>query len=532
MNIVSSLLFLYSGQTNLFLILTVSALFAFIENGIVIVATFHFLKNIVFFVFSLFLNVVIVVDAFLIYKFARVLDVEILDTILATNRVEAGEFVETYISVPLILLFLVLLLGVNCGILKASKLLVKFVYVRRILMALCVIAIAIYGYHTFAFIFNKKEPRLALTQQNALPRIVYTWYLATYDEHIGDILHICETVSAIRTQKSPEKLIVVIGESFSIAHSSLYGYEKETSPLLDERRRKGEITVYKDVVSVADITYTAMKSIFSLDSLGTDFYSSPLFPACFRAAGFYSAMYDNEYLVDDVAFHGRFILANQRLSEVLFDYRNSETYTYDGDMVEEITQKRDVPVLYVVHLWGQHPVYEKRYPENFKKFVASDYTNTRLTAAQREIVANYDNATLYNDYVVNEIIKKFEGDDCCLVYFSDHGEELFENQDYYGHGTAASSLDLRYQIRVPLLVWTSDKFKERNPNMVDLLREQQDVPIITDDISHFLLKIGGIMSSCYNPQRCFIDTQYNRNKPRIVLSGIDYDVYKSSLPSK
>ena len=97
---------------------------------------------------------------------------------------------------------------------------------------------------------------------------------------------------------------------------------------------------------------------------------------------------------------------------------------------------------------GQHYTYEIRYPSEFKRFSASNYSGD-LTDAEREIVAHYDNATLYNDYVVDNVIKQFEDKNCILVYFSDHGEEIYEIDDFMGHGNAAQRPTLKYQMRVP-----------------------------------------------------------------------------------
>ena len=40
---------------------------------------------------------------------------------------------------------------------------------------------------------------------------------------------------------------------------------------------------------------------------------------------------------------------------------------------------------------------------------------------------HYDNATLYNDSVVYQIIKRFENSDAGVIYMSDHWEEVYDN---------------------------------------------------------------------------------------------------------
>ena len=262
-------------------------------------------------------------------------------------------------------------------------------------------------------------------------------------------------------------MIVIIGESHSLYHTSLYGYEKQTYPLMEERERNGELFVFKNAVTTNDVTALVMNSVFSLDSMGVDFNEYPLFPAVFKAAGFKTALYDNEYLADESLY----LMTNSTLSNLMYDQRNTNYYDYDGDMIRDISYFKDSLALYVLHLAGHHVRYDKRYPQSFAKFKTSDYGGS-FSESQKEIIAAYDNASLYNDYIVNEVIKKFEDDNAVVVYFSDHGEEVFEVRDYRGHGTAKYTSDIRYQLRVPLWVWLSDKYKEEHPFVpVDVTEE-------------------------------------------------------------
>ena len=141
------------------------------------------------------------------------------------------------------------------------------------------------------------------------------------------------------------------------------------------------------------------------------------------------------------------------------------------------------------------------------------------------LIAQYDNATLYNDFVIASIINKFKNTNSVLIYFSDHGEEVFELRDYNGHGNAALSPDLKYQIRVPLMIWMSDSYKKYHKKIYDKAISNKHTPIITDDISHTILGIGGLSTPFYKPQRDFLNDKYNKKKHRIVLNTIDYDSY-------
>ena len=207
---------------------------------------------------------------------------------------------------------------------------------------------------------------------------------------------------------------------------------------------------------------------------------------------------------------------------MMFDYRNTDSYDYDGDMLQEM-HITDTPQLIVLHLQGQHYTYSNRYPKTFAHFKSSDYNN--LTDNQKEIVAHYDNATLYNDYVIEQIIKSVENKDCIVVYISDHGEELYELDNYTGHGNAALRDDPTYQIKVPLFIWTSEQFNTKHSDKAQRIKDSADKPILTTDLSHFLLDVADISTKSFNPEQSFINDHYKCDH-RIILNTIYFEDIK------
>ena len=98
------------------------------------------------------------------------------------------------------------------------------------------------------------------------------------------------------------------------------------------------------------------------------------------------------------------------------------------------------------------------------------------------------------------------------MYLSDHGEEIYELSNYIGHGSAEHSSDLKYQIRVPFLIWTSKSYSR--PEIVERLSSLQHIPITTDDVSHLLIDLAGIQTPGFKPTRSTVNSRYNRNKRR------------------
>ena len=93
--------------------------------------------------------------------------------------------------------------------------------------------------------------------------------------------------------------------------------------------------------------------------------------------------------------------------------------------------------LIIVHLLGTHIKYKYRYPENQGKFDGNtDHVPPGLSAEELESYNDYDNANLYNDHVVASLIKDFKAADPngFLVYFSDHGEEVYDTPPHKTQG--------------------------------------------------------------------------------------------------
>jgi heptose-I-phosphate ethanolaminephosphotransferase len=439
------------------------------------------------------------VDYFLLYQFGTVIDISILDTVLVTNVGEATEFASAYIAPTVVVLFLIGALLVNFVAYVAARLLGRYVLGATIIRLCAALGVTFLVVNVVLILFFHMSVHISTPMHHSIARVLWEYGRLTHETHLGNLVHICQDVKAVRRQEGPLKMIVIIGESHSVYHTSLYGYEKETYPLMKDRERNGELFVFQNAVTTNDVTALVMGSVYSLDSMGINFNEYPLFPAVFKTAGFRTTLYDNEYLADESLN----FMSNSTLSNLLYDQRNTTYYEYDGDMIKDADLTNDSLALYIFHLTGHHVRYDKRYPQSFAKFKVSDYGGN-YSDTQKEDIAAYDNACLYNDYIINEVIRMFEDDNAVLVYFSDHGEELYEVRDFRGHGSAKSSPDIRYQLRVPFWVWLSDKYRNQYPLVVDKIRRALDLHVKTDDMPFFLIDLADIDTEWMKHDRSFI----------------------------
>lgn len=312
-------------------------------------------------------------------------------------------------------------------------------------------------------------------------------------------------------QTSPH-IVLVIGESANKYHSSLYGYKLPTTPAQQRRADKGELTVFTNAVSRWNITSSFFQSFFAQVSPQGIAY----FPILFRRGGYKVRFFSNQFPDGEVSAlsqseASRFFLLDHELSDSLFDYRNKARRPHDWEFIAEefSLPGKDIPTLDIIHLMGQHFTYDKRYPHNEMAFVSFLPAYKNIAPRNRAVAAHYDNATRYNDKVLETILKLYESRDAVVIYVPDHGEEVFDDGDFQGRVFGEmTETNRKYQIEVPMWIWCSPQYRRNHPELVKQFKAIKDKPLITDDIPQMLLDLAGIAS----PWR---DNHHNPLNPRL-----------------
>ncbi len=476
-----------------------------------------YIKSIYFWALIIVQNILLITDWFLVFNFQTLICPETIDILRETNLNETKGFLSTYLTLLNVISITISIIAINAAIFFASmaipaiKNFEKYIHSISIGGLIYVVIFII----NFTFYGNR-----IIQHYSSITRTIHSVIVSiNLNNAYLQVSDICRNVVATKSSNNDPAIIVILGESYSYFHSSLYDYEKATNPLLQNELLQGDLTIFDNVIAPSDHTSAVMKSIFSV---GDGISNTPLFPACFKNAGYRTIMYNNQYFIGEGE---RFFLSDLDISSAMFSARNANGYAFDGNLVAAMNPV-DSNSLCIIHLMGQHYSYKDRYPKEFKHFTADDYDKNKYTDRQREFIAHYDNATLYNDYVIDQIIRKHEDKNCILIYFSDHGEEVFECRDYMGHGNAAHSPNIDLQIKVPFMIWASDKYQQNYPDKMERIKRAINFPITTNDIGHFLLDLVDIRTEWLDYSRSFISDQYDTTRHRIVLNSIDYDAIK------
>lgn len=307
---------------------------------------------------------------------------------------------------------------------------------------------------------------------------------------------------ASTSDAEPKLVILVVGEAARADHFSLNGYERETNPLL----QKEDVISFLNVSSCATTTAISLPCMFS--NLGRSGYSEKKAKSSenlldiLSYAGVSVLWRDNNSDSKDVALRVEY----QEFKEPEINPECDEVECRDIGMLhglqDYINAKKDKDILIVLHQMGNHgPAYYKRYPKFFEKFTPVCETNELSDCTQEEIINAYDNALIYTDYFLSQVInllkqnsKNFE---TAMIYFGDHGESLGENGIYL-HGVPYS-IAPKAQTWIPAIFWFGDSFKVDKGIKIDKekLRDKIANSYSHDNLFHTILGLMEIETELY-----------------------------------
>lgn len=366
-------------------------------------------------------------------------------------------------------------------------------------------------------------------------RMVFSLYANRLaSQQITQLMAATEKVQVDSCSFRSPQIVLIIGESFNKYRSQLYGYDKPTTPRQLKRMQDSTLIAFTDVVAPWNLTSFVFKHVFSLHAIGDegDWCDVPMFPEVFRKAGYHVTFITNQFLpkageaVYD--FSGGFFLNHPQLSEQLFDTRNSRLHRYDEGVLQDYDamKEHDAHQLTIFHLMGQHVDYRGRFPvKTRRKFTPADYPDKKLAPKRLQINADYDNAVLYNDSIVDEIIRRFEHQNAIVIYMPDHGEECFNSMDYFGRNHSAT-IDYRLareEFEIPFWIWASEKYRQTHPYGWEAVKRYCHRPYMTDLLPHTLLFLGGIHTKDYRKEYDVLNSAYNEKRPRLLKNSVDYN---------
>ncbi|MBR5849785.1 MAG: phosphoethanolamine--lipid A transferase EptA [Alistipes sp.] len=242
--------------------------------------------------------------------------------------------------------------------------------------------------------------------------------------------------------------VLIIGESARRDHFSLYGYERETNPQL-----KGDGVTALLAKAAATYTTEGVKAILS-HKASNKLYE--ILPNYLHRTGVDVVWRTNNW--GEPPLHIEKCYTPKKLKQKYPELDGR----YDGFLLEGLIDEVEAcdkeKQLIVLHTSTSHgPSYYQKYPAEFEQFKPVCTTVEMSKSNREELINAYDNTILYTDHLVHSVIEALrglEGVRSCVLYVSDHGESLGEN-NLYMHGVPMMMAPAE-QIEIPFLVWSSD----------------------------------------------------------------------------
>ena len=369
--------------------------------------------------------------------------------------------------------------------------------------------------------FNSVAPEIILPRNpvGRLKDLVQNWQSLQLHKNLEEA---AKNISCVNSDEEALH-VLVIGESHSRRRSSLYGFPLNTTPELKKLYEEKKIFRFDDAVTPHVMTNLALPGLLTFSgSSGDDFSRSPALADLFRKSGFkvwyiYNQLPDSEKELP-------FLAAAKRADHFIsFSAQQKKFDSEIAALFKDILASPEKKKFIIIHLLGNHWEYKTTFPRE------KTFFPPRSGASLKEkIITDYDNSLRHLDRNLAEFIRLLAAEkrNSFLLYLPDHGESLYEDDNFVGHTdlfpTAAAA-------EIPLAIWLSDSY--RDPAVRDALDRAQKLPFYSADLPHLLAELAGIKTNCFLPERSILNPAYKKRPRRVSTRNLLYsDMKLTSKP--
>ena len=452
----------------------------------------------------------------LLYLFGNsIIATDMFTNLLTTNPGEAGELLgNIYPSVVLVCVIYLPLLW-----LAAREIGHKRYITRTARMNIGLTGAALFAVGLLALwpAYHVSEERHVLRDEIFPLNIMYNLGLSGSEFRKSYNFHKTSegfTYEAERTAEAPgrEVYVYIIGEASRAMNWQLYGYGRETNPLLSG---VGDLVVFRDVLTQSNTTHKSVPLILSSVATGEheELYRRKGLPALFNEAGFDTWFISNQSpqgaMIDHLAHDARHVIyiRSPRHDTQLLD-----------EMRKALERSTSQKLLFVLHCYGSHFSYHQRYPREFAHFQPDN--DVAIARQHRPMLVNaYDNSIRYTDYFLAQTIdylRSLKGTSSALLYCADHGEDLIDDdRERFLH---ASPPTPAYQLYVASLAWFSEDYRTHFPEKAAAAEANETAPATTHALFHTMADMASIRGRFLTTKVSLVSPDFDRTAPRRYLN--------------
>jgi heptose-I-phosphate ethanolaminephosphotransferase len=337
--------------------------------------------------------------------------------------------------------------------------------------------------------------------------------VANKEIRLASILQAGYNHPAKSTYPGPQTIVLIIGESAGRKNMHLYGYPRQTTPDMEGIH---DLHVFTDVISSAPTTHKSIGMMLTLADLNNAAYTTTVFDM-FKAANFKTFWISAQFSKQSPGSGIVPILAQRADSLWSLKQNLPPTHHYDEYMIPQVREAIDDPAqkkLIVINILGSHTSYKERIPPHRSNFKFTDpppgtatFKNFHGHDTVAQIINEYDTSIRYTDFVVSQIFTSLEEGShgaWAMLYLSDHGEEVFDTEERFGHAGSSTS---RNVYEIPFFLKISEDYEQwmRNANILTLDTKR---PYQTDNLIHTLLNLAAIRTPLYDPAKSVVNPNF------------------------
>lgn len=299
--------------------------------------------------------------------------------------------------------------------------------------------------------------------------------------------------------------VLVLGESQNKDHMSVYGYSQKTTPYLESMEKDKNFIKFTNTYSCHTHTIPVLSYALTSKNQYNDINMKNAISILDVAK---ACNIETVWLSNQVRYGGYdtpvSVIADTANQQVWINNNHGKTTNtnyYDIKLIDKLRKiKIKDNMLIVIHLMGNHGSYKDRYPDKFSKF----QTNTNR-------INEYDNSILYNDYVVENILKKLKTlpNFKALIYCADHADAV--DQDLAHDSTQF----VPSMTHVPMYIYMTDSYIKNNIDVYSNLYKNKDCYFTNDLLFNLILGILNIkLHNFYEQQNDITNKYYDNNIKR------------------
>jgi lipid A ethanolaminephosphotransferase len=456
---------------------------------------------------TVFLLLTASIAAYFMDSYGVMLDKSMLENVLETDIAETSELLNIKMLYYFILLGIVPSLIVIRLPLKYKPFLKQLLsnLVIAIVSLVITVSIVSYFYGDFAPLYrSNRHVRHLINPVNYIKSISSNIKRLTSNNNIPMVAIGLDASLSKQSAKNNKKIltVLVVGETARAKNFSLNGYPRETNPQLKQEN----IIFYNNFYSCGTATATSVPCMFSLLTHNT--YDA-------------SEAENSEGLLDVLDHAGVDVLwrdnnsgckgtcdrvLSQDMSQLKDEILCNTSECFDEILLKNLQKyidSREKDTLIVLHQKGSHgPSYHSRVPQEFEAFIPVCENNQINECTKESLVNAYDNTILYTDFFLQQVIKILKQNsgeyNTAMIYVSDHGESLGENNMYL-HGLPYL-IAPDEQIHVPFVLWLSDQLKSNLKINTECLEKKSNHRYSHDNLFHSILGLMSINTEIYNSE--------------------------------